>query len=33
MEIEGLNVVDEVKMGMMLAANDRESVLARARKM
>ena len=33
MEIEGLNVVDEVKMGMMLAANDRDSVLARARKM
>lgn len=33
MEIEGLNVVDEVKMGMMLAANDRESVLGRARKM
>ncbi|CAM9830851.1 unnamed protein product [Discosporangium mesarthrocarpum] len=33
MEIEGLDVVDEVKMGMMLAANDRESVLARARKM
>jgi probable F420-dependent oxidoreductase len=33
MDIEGLNVVDEVKMGMMLAANDRQSVLARVRKM
>ena len=33
MEIEGLNVVDDIKMGMMLAANDRESVLSRARKM
>ncbi len=33
MEIEGLDVVDEVKMGMMLGANDRDSVLMRARKM
>jgi probable F420-dependent oxidoreductase len=33
MDIEGLNVVDEVKIGMMLAASDRESVLSRARKM
>jgi probable F420-dependent oxidoreductase len=33
MDIEGLNVVDEMKVGMMLAANDRESVLDRARKM
>jgi len=33
MEIEGLNVVDDVKMGMMLAASDRESVLSRARAM
>ena len=33
MEIEGLDVVDDVKMGMMLAASDRDSVLARARKM
>jgi probable F420-dependent oxidoreductase len=33
MEIEGLDVVDDVKMGMMLAAHDRDSVLARARKM
>ena len=33
MDIAGLNVVDEVKIGMMLSANDRESVLARARKM
>lgn len=33
MEIEGLDVVDDVKMGMMLAAHDRASVLERARKM
>ncbi|MEZ7981240.1 MAG: LLM class flavin-dependent oxidoreductase [Myxococcota bacterium] len=33
MEIEGLNVVDEVKMGMMLPGSDRASVLDRVRKM
>ena len=33
MDIDGLNVVDEVKMGMMLAASDRQSVLDKARKM
>ena len=33
MDIAGLNVVDEVKIGMMLAASDRQSVLARAHKM
>jgi probable F420-dependent oxidoreductase len=33
MDIDGLNVVDEMKIGMMLAASDRTSVLDRARKM
>lgn len=33
MEISGLNVVDELKLGMMLPASDRGSVLERARKM
>lgn len=33
MDINGLAVVDEIKMGMMLAASDRTSVLERARKM
>jgi probable F420-dependent oxidoreductase len=33
MDIDGLNVVDEVKIGMMLAAGDRQSVLDKARKM
>jgi len=33
MDIAGLNVDDHVKMGMMLGASDRESVLTRARRM
>ena len=33
MDIEGLNVVDEMKIGMMFGANDRQSALDRARKM
>jgi probable F420-dependent oxidoreductase len=33
MNIDGLNVVNEVKVGMMLSANDRDSVLSRARQM
>ncbi|MAG30296.1 MAG: hypothetical protein CL908_05295 [Deltaproteobacteria bacterium] len=33
MDIDGLNVVDELKLGMMLPASDRQSVLDRARKM
>ena len=33
MEIDGLDVGDDVKMGMMLAASDRDSVLARVRRM
>ena len=33
MDIEGLDVVDDVKMGMMLAAGDRQSALDKARKM
>ncbi len=33
MDIEGLDVVDDVKMGMMLPAGDRQSVLDKARRM
>lgn len=33
MEISGLDIVDEVKIGMMLPASDRASVLGRVRKM
>lgn len=33
MDIEGLDVVDDVKMGMMLPGGDRQSVLDKARKM
>ena len=33
MDIEGLNVVDEMKIGMMFGASDRRSALDRARKM
>ena len=33
MDLEGLNIVDELKLGMMLPASDRQSVLDRAAKM
>lgn len=33
MEIEGLAVVDELKMGMMMSGTDRASILARARQL
>ncbi len=33
MELEGLDIVDEVKMGMMMSGADRASILARARQL
>ena len=33
MELEGLDLLDEVKMGMMMSGADRASILARARQL
>lgn len=33
MELEGLDIVDDVKMGMMMSGTDRASILARARQL